>query len=101
MASQHIQVVTPPSKDATVQAFLQNMRAHNEPGSVPLVFGGGQLYAEMPRLLKVPGAPLPCREPAADFEPSTPTFQPKCTPFSTVYTRSKTWQPSSPQTSQP
>ncbi|KAI3144136.1 hypothetical protein CBS147326_1140 [Penicillium roqueforti] len=68
MASQHIQVVTPPSKDATVQAFLQNMRAHNEPGSVPLVFGGGQLHAEMPLLLNVPGAPLPCREPGADFE---------------------------------
>ncbi|KAG7285620.1 hypothetical protein NEMBOFW57_010249 [Staphylotrichum longicolle] len=68
MASQHIQVVAPPSKDATVQAFLQNMRAHNEPGSVPLVFGGGQLHAEMPFLLNVPGAPLPCREPAADFE---------------------------------
>ena len=68
MASRHIQVVTPPSKDATVQAFFQNMRAHNEPGSVPLVSGGGQLNAEMPLLLNVPGAPLPCREPAADFE---------------------------------
>ncbi len=68
MASQHIQVVTPPSKDATVQAFFQNIRAHKEPGSVPLVYGGGQLNVEMPRLLNVPGEPLPCWEPAADFE---------------------------------
>ncbi|KAJ4302483.1 hypothetical protein N0V88_002628 [Collariella sp. IMI 366227] len=61
-------VVTPPSKDATVQVFLQNIRAHKEPGSVPLVYGGGQLNVEMPRLLNVPGEPLPCWEPAADFE---------------------------------
>ncbi|KAK3896719.1 hypothetical protein C8A05DRAFT_48355 [Staphylotrichum tortipilum] len=68
MASQHIQVVTPPSKDATVQAFFQNIRAYKEPGSVPLVYGGNQLNAEMPLLLNVPGEPLPCWEPAADFE---------------------------------
>ncbi|KAK3905319.1 hypothetical protein C8A05DRAFT_12838 [Staphylotrichum tortipilum] len=68
MASQHIQVVTPPSKDTTVQAFFQNIRARKEPGSVPPVYGGGQLNLEMPRVLNVPGVPLPCWEPAADFE---------------------------------
>jgi hypothetical protein len=72
MASQHIQVVTPPSKDAFLDSLLETIRAHNArqpPGSVWAGFGVCELEAEMPLLLNNrPGAPLPCREPAADFE---------------------------------
>lgn len=72
MASQHIQVVTPPSKDAILHSLLGIIRARNArqpPGSVYAGFGVCELEAEMPLLLNNrPGAPLPCREPVADFE---------------------------------
>jgi hypothetical protein len=72
MAPQHIQVVTPPSKDTILHSLLEIIRAHNarqSPGSARAGFGVSELEVEMPLLLNNrPGAPLPCREPAAEFE---------------------------------
>ncbi|EAW16719.1 uncharacterized protein NFIA_060750 [Aspergillus fischeri NRRL 181] len=71
MASQHIQVATPPSKDAILESLVENVRACNArlpPGRDNIVFGACELEAEMPLLLNRPGAPLPCREPPAEFE---------------------------------
>ncbi|KAK0718700.1 hypothetical protein B0T21DRAFT_295904 [Apiosordaria backusii] len=71
MASQHIQVATPPSKDAILESLVENVRACNArlpPGRDKIVFGACELEAEMPLLLNRPGARLPCREPPAEFE---------------------------------
>jgi hypothetical protein len=71
MASQHIQVATPPSKDAILEFLLENVRACNArlpPGRDKIVFGACELEAEMPLLLNRPGAPLSCREPPGEFE---------------------------------
>ncbi len=71
MASRHIQVVPPPTKDAILDSLLETVHKYNarhEPGINP-GFGHASLTAEMPLLLNNrPGAPLPCREPPADFE---------------------------------
>ncbi|KAK3900485.1 hypothetical protein C8A05DRAFT_45689 [Staphylotrichum tortipilum] len=65
MASQHIQVVPPPSKDAILHSLLEIIRAYNARQEHGIVHGFGecQLEAKMPLL-----TPLPCREPAADFD---------------------------------
>jgi len=74
MASQHLQVVTPPSKDAVLNSLLDTIRAYNARQPPEMVharagFGVCVLDVEMPLLLNHrPGTPLPCREPAADFE---------------------------------
>jgi len=70
MASQHIQAVAAPSKDAILHSILENNREYNarqEPGIIPGC-SHCHLEAKMPFLSNWPDSPLPCREPAADFE---------------------------------
>ncbi|KFY14149.1 hypothetical protein V492_02826 [Pseudogymnoascus sp. VKM F-4246] len=70
MASQHIRA-TPPSKDAMLNSFLENIRNYNAsppPGRNKVVFASCIIEAEMPLLLSPPGEPLPCSEPPAVFE---------------------------------
>ncbi len=63
MASQH--------KDAILHSLLEIVRAYNAHQDPGIIHGFGQcrLEAKMPLSLNnQPDAPLPCREPAADFD---------------------------------
>ncbi|KAJ4398819.1 hypothetical protein N0V85_006180 [Neurospora sp. IMI 360204] len=61
----------PPSKDAILESLVENVRVCNArlpAGRDKMVFAACELEVSMPVLLNRPGAPLPCREPAAEFE---------------------------------
>ncbi|KAI0121046.1 hypothetical protein BJ170DRAFT_646067 [Xylariales sp. AK1849] len=68
MASQRV-LATPPSQDAILNSFLEDVRAFNKRS--PHSYVGMRecpFDAEMPLLLNPPGEPVVCREPLALFE---------------------------------
>ncbi|KAJ0161743.1 hypothetical protein CTA2_5666 [Colletotrichum tanaceti] len=67
MTSQHV-LATPPSKDAILNSLLEDVRAYNAHRPPHAGLRECDLYAEMPLLLNLPGAPLACRETPAEFE---------------------------------
>ncbi|KAK6213601.1 hypothetical protein QIS74_09603 [Colletotrichum tabaci] len=67
MTSQRI-LATAPSQDATLRFLLEDVRTYNARQPPHAGLRECDLYAEMPLLLNLPGAPLACREPPAEFE---------------------------------
>lgn len=70
MTSEYI-LTTPPSKDAMLNSFLEivrNSKARPPPGRNKVVFSACQLEVNMPLLVNLPGAPVPCRESLSVFE---------------------------------